>query len=570
MDRVTQYAKDVLEDKIIAGNSVKLACKRHLNDIRRSKNSEFKYCFDIDRANKIIDFAETLILIEGVKERPLKLYPWQSFILGSLLGWVHKDTGIRRYRESYVQVGRQQGKSLLSGILTTYFGNFIDYKRGLILLFAVDLKQAKIVFKEAVKFIESDNDLEELFNIKDYKSEIECNLTNNLIRAISKNPKAMDGFRCVFASADELHNHKNGDLYNLVKDGQADLEECLLNTITTAGFNIDGFCHRKYKYCKDILNKIVTNEEYFVYIAELDEDDDLSDINNWYKTKPCLEYDPTGKKIKVLQNSFDEAQKIGGKQWNNFLTKHLNMWVEFSETKYMNMTAWHKCGTNKTLEDFRGQDFILGMDLSSGGDLTSVTFEFTWFEEDEKKYFVHHHSFIPKMRIQEHEQTDNAPYRQWIKDGLLTITTASGGIKTDYREVFRYIKETIKQYDLKLQMICYDQHNASAFLADLDEFGVDCIDIYQNSKSLNDPVMDIRYSVEAENVEYNKNDELLTWAMNNCELTKPRNGYVMLDKNSRFDRIDPVASWVDAHKFSMRNEKPKVDINEAINDEWTL
>lgn len=139
----------------------------------------------------------------------------------------------------------------------------------------------------------------------------------------------------------------------------------------------------------------------------------------------------------------------------------------------------------------------------------------------------------------------------------MTKTTALGGIKIDYKEILKYVREQIRKYNLKLKYICYDQANVSAFLVDLEEFGVDCYDIYQNSKSLNDATMDIKYEVEAGNIYFNRNDELLCWAMNNCELTKPLNGKVMLDKNSRFKRIDPIAAWVDVHKFSMRNEVKK-------------
>ena len=123
----------------------------------------------------------------------------------------------------------------------------------------------------------------------------------------------------------------------------------------------------------------------------------------------------------------------------------------------------------------------------------------------------------------------------------------------------------MRKYDLKLKMICYDQANVSAFLVDLEEFGVDCFDIYQTSKSLNDAVMDIKYEVEAGNIYFNKDDELLIWAVNNAQITTPLHGKVMLDKNSRFKRIDPVASWVDAHKFSMRNEaKPRILTADSI------
>lgn len=201
MDRVTQYANDVLCGEIVAGESVKLACQRHLDDLT---NDEFLYRFDVDKANGILDYAESLTLAEGGEPKPLTLYPFQAFILGSLSGWVSKETGYRRFRSSYNQVARQQGKSLLSGVLTTSFGNFSNYNYGLILLAATKADQAKIVFHEAAKFIGSDPDLAELFKVKDYKSEIECKLTNNLIRAVGRDTKSLDGFRAIFGSVDKL------------------------------------------------------------------------------------------------------------------------------------------------------------------------------------------------------------------------------------------------------------------------------------------------------------------------------------------------------------------------------
>ena len=59
-DRTTQYAADVLAGKIIAGDLVKLACKRHLDDIEKSKAAPYKYYFDVEQAERIIEFAETL------------------------------------------------------------------------------------------------------------------------------------------------------------------------------------------------------------------------------------------------------------------------------------------------------------------------------------------------------------------------------------------------------------------------------------------------------------------------------------------------------------------------------
>lgn len=557
MDRTTQYCYDVLDGKIVAGDTIKHACQRHLDDLEKSKLVPYKYKFDVDKANAIIDFAESLTIQEGEEVIDLECYPFQCFILGSLIGWVTKDKEYRRFRSSYIQLGRQNGKSFLNGILGTYLGEFSGYNYGKIFCVATKHDQAKIVWDEMVKFINGDSFLQEYFNIQEYKSIITCKGTNTIIKALGRDTKSLDGFRPLLAVIDEFHAHKDNQMYKLMEGGQKKIKQSLISVITTAGFELESPCHLMYKYCKDILSEKEENESKFVFIAEMDEDDDLDIAENWIKANPILEYDRES--LENLIPIYKSAKAIGGKDWNDFQTKQLNRWCEFTEKKWMNMTAWHKCASDMTLEDFKGQECILGMDLSSGGDLSSICFEFTFLEGKEKKYFVYHHSFIPAMRVQEHEQTDNAPYKDWIQKKLLTPTTALGGIKTDYKEVLKYIREQISKYNLKLKMVCYDQANASAFLSDLETFRVDCLDIYQNSKSLNDSVMDIKYEVEAGNVLFNKKDELLTWAVNNAQLTKPVNGKVMLDKNSRFKRIDPVACWVDAHKMSMRNEaKPRV------------
>ncbi|WP_061334278.1 terminase large subunit, partial [Clostridium botulinum] len=376
-DRVTQYCYDVLNNKLIAGKSVKLACQRHLEDLEKSKLAPYKYKFDVNKANAIIDFANSLTIAEGEEEVNLTCYQFQEFILGSLIGWVTKDKEYRRFRSSYIQLGRQNGKSFLNGILGTYLGNFSGYKYGKIFCVATKHDQAKIVWDEMNKFIQSDDDLGELFTVQEYKSTIICNLTNTVIKALGRDTKGLDGLRPLLTVIDEYHAHKDNQMYKLMEGGQKKIKQSLISVITTAGFELESPCHKMYKYCKQILEGTEKNESKFIYIAEMDEEDDLNNYQNWIKANPMLQYDREA--LENLIPVYKSAKAIGSKDWNDFLTKQLNMWVEFTETKYMNMTAWNKCASNKTLEDFRGQEFILGIDLSSGGDLTSICFEFTWF-----------------------------------------------------------------------------------------------------------------------------------------------------------------------------------------------
>lgn len=564
MDRVLDYCNKVLNGEIIAGESVKMSCERHIRDLESSKLAPYKYRFDLSEADAIIDFANDLTIQEGEEVTALTCYPFQNFILGSLMGWVTKDGHYRRFRSSYVQLGRQNGKSFINGILGTYLGNFSGYNYGKIFCVATKHDQAKIVWDEMVKFINGDVELAEFFNVQEYKSLITCKSTNTIIKALGRDTKSLDGFRPLLAVVDEYHSHKDNQMYKLMEGGQKTIKQSLISVITTAGFTIDGACHKMYRLCKNILEGKATNESKFIFIAELDEEDSLDNWENplnWIKANPMLEYNRED--LENLIPTYNDSKAMGGKDWNDFLTKQLNMWVEYTDVKFMNMKHFRKCACDLTLEDFRGRICSIGLDLSSGGDLTSLIFEFTFLDGEEKKYFVHQHSFIPALRVEEHKLTDNAPYGLWIAKKLLTSTTKAQGIKTDYKEVLKYIKNTIKKYELEIDMIYYDEANASAFLADLEEIA-DCLDVYQNSKSLNDSVMDIKYEAEACNLLYNKNDELLVWAMNNAEITKPVKGKVMLDKNSRFKRIDPIAAWTDCHKFVMRCEAKSYNALEAL------
>ena len=129
-DRCTQYALDVVSGKITAGEYVRLACQRHLDDIEKSKAAPYKYYFDVEKSEEIINFAEELTIAEGEENEHVTAYPFQCFILGSLNGWRTKEKSYRRFRTSYVQLGRQNGKSFINGILACYYGNFDGYKYG--------------------------------------------------------------------------------------------------------------------------------------------------------------------------------------------------------------------------------------------------------------------------------------------------------------------------------------------------------------------------------------------------------------------------------------------------------
>lgn len=561
-NRVSKYAYDVINEVVLAGKYVKLACLRYINDLKQAETDEFEYYFDLEAANKVMDYAELLVLAEGDEVAQLELADFQCFIIGNLFGWRHKETGYRRFVDSYVQVGRQNGKSLLNGILGTYCANFDGYNYAQVYCTATKMDQAKIVLREMIKFINSDEELGELFKIQEYKSTILALETNSVIRALGKDTKSIDGFRPYLGIVDEYHAHKDNQMYRLLKSGTQKLKQSLISVITTAGKNLNGPCYKMYKYCCGILDGAFKNERQFVYIAQLDEDDDIFDSSNYVKANPLYANDPTA--IKNLETIRDTAKDMGGDDLADFMTKNLNIWVQYTDNQYIGAEDWTKCGSDKTLEDFRGQSCNVGVDLSSGGDLTSIALEFAFSNSGQKKYFIHSHSFIPIKVVEERKKTDDAPYDDWIRKGLLTPTATNQGIKTDYKYILKYLKDLIDEYDLKVTQIGYDPHNAATFLSELEEIA-DCVEIYQSHRFLNDCTEDFRLEVKASNVEYNKDNELLTWSIINAKTVSNSYGEIKIDKDRREKRIDPVDAIIDAHKLSFKEEL-LVDLTQSTNE----
>lgn len=569
MNRTTQYALDVVEGREIAGRYEILACQRHLDDLEKSKQAPYIYYFDEEKALETIDFFENLRFTDGEPEfvgTQITLFGFQDFIIGSLFGWLRKDTKRRRFRKSYTQLARKNAKSLINSGMAIKLAGFDNYTNAQVYCTATKMKQARIVWEQTSKFITIEPDLKELFKIKDHDAIIECLLNGGKIMALGRDTGTIDGFDPHGGIVDEYHAHPTNQMVKQLEDGSVMQKESLISMITTAGFNLNGPCYEEYEYGINVLEGIYTADQYFCYIAQMDRDDDIWDPKNWPKANKLVCKLPQG--MENLKRFAEEAKAKGGETLRDFITKSLNEWYKFSENQYLNIDNWKACGCDLTLEDFRGCTCGLGLDLSKGGDLTTGILEFEFEENEEPCYFFHQHSFMPKMRLAEHIKSDTAPYDVWVNEGLITVTETLGGIKTDYKYIISYFKKIIEEYDLKLKIIAYDPHNADTFLSDLEEFGVDCVEIVQSAKSLNTATEDFQLSVDGGVARYNKNDSLFRFCGANAVTTSNSFGEIKIDKEHRTERIDPIDAAIDVHKVMMVEQENKVDVSEFAEEEF--
>lgn len=550
-DRVTAYARRIVAGEEVAGELHRLACQRHLNDLKRQRTPDFPYYWDADAAQRVIDFAETLTIAEGSEPKPVKLLDCQAFDIGCTFGWKKTVNNARRFRRRYKSMARQNGKTFENGIQGTYVAGFSGYKHGKLFTVATKKRQARLAWEEMSKFVSIDPDLAELFDVKDYKSLIVANETKCTIEALSKESGLDDGFRSIFSSIDEIHQHKDNKVYKAIYNGTRSLPETLVSMITTRGDKLNSFCKEMDDYAIKVLKGLTTAEDFFIDIYSLDPGDDLWDERNWVKANPFLCRDP--EKVETLRQDAKTARDMGGADLRDFLTKSLNLWVKNTDDQFIDPEAWKACGTEQRLADIVAaghRDCWVGLDLSSGGDLTTLALEFPLVGG---RYYLYSHSFMPRGRLEEHVETDLAPYDVWEAQGLITVTGGSTDYMNDYKFIVSHLAELRERYGLNFLGIGIDPHNAAGVMQDLEGFGCPVVTITQSARNLNDATVAVQLLTKSGALEYDEKNELLTWSMVNAAIVRNSFEEIKVDKKpgARFKRIDPVDAIIDAHALML-------------------
>lgn len=567
-DRVTEYARSVMAGEVVCGELHRLACQRHLRDLAWQRTEAFPYYWDVEAADNVLSYAETLTIAEGTEPRPVKLIGSQVFDLGCTFGWKKVVNDKRRFRRRYKSVARQNGKTFENGIMGPYIAGFGGYSYGKLFTVATKNRQARLAWEEMSKFVTIDPDLAELFDVKDYKNTIIAKESGCTIEALSREAGLDDGFRSIFCSIDEIHQHKDNQVYKALYNGTRSLPETLISMITTRGFQLNSFCKEMDDYAIQVLRGTATAEDFFVDIYCLDPDDDIWDERNWIKANPFLCIDE--ERMNTLRQDAQTARDMGGMELRDFLCKSLNMWVKNTDDQAFDPDAWARCGSERKLADVveaGNRDCWVGLDLSSGGDLTTLTLEFPL---PDHSYYIYSHSFMPRGRLAEHMETDLAPYDMWESAGLITVTGGDTDFMNDYAFIISHLAELRERFELNFLGIGIDPHNAAGVLQDLEAFDCPVATITQSARSLNDATVALRLLVKGQRVEYDRENELLTWSVVNAAIVRNSFDEIKIDKKpgAKFKRIDPVDALIDAHTLMLitNGGEPPIDVSDELDN----
>lgn len=557
LEEITAYAKDCIDDKIPSCQKHKWACQRLLNDLNRIGSPDFPYLWDEAEALRIVKWFRQLRHSKGILAgQPIELTPWQKFRECQLYGWRNKNTGYKRFRNSFTEVARKNAKSQMEAGEALYSISVEAAKNHEVhevYTAGTKREQSKIVFAECDLMLRGTL-IKSKF--KCGRDRIEHLKTGSAIRPLSKeDSKTGDGSNPALLIIDEYHQHPTTDFYDLGLGSST--KEAMTTIITTAGKDLTYPCYtQEYHLCTQILDPGVdiTNDEYFVDICEVDPGDDPGDLTTWKKANPIRAYYQEG--VEQIEAAWKIAKEVPEKM-TAFLTKVLNVWVLAKENAYMDMGKWKACEVKDPPIDITGHPVYVGFDMSSKIDLTSVAFIVPYqtdaVDETGKKvvnYYLWSHSFIPTLdKLREHIIVDKVPYDAWERLGYLTLTNTP---IVDQSAVMRYVLEECGKYKLDIQCLCFDPANAGKLMMDLSDEGYTVEEVFQSHKSLNESTQSFREQVYAGNIQYTHNP-LLNYAMSNA-VVRQNNGMIKIDKDASTKRVDPIDATLGAFKLALYHD----------------
>lgn len=562
-----QYARDVLAGTIPACKWVRLACQRQLDDLARQGSADFAYVFNpqlVDTKGKqyfpavrICAFAELQPHIKGdwaARGHRIRLEPWQCFFLVVAFGWVHAETGKRRFRVVDLVVPRKNAKSTIAAVIGNYMLALDGEYGAEVYSGATSLKQALEVFKPALLMAKKSPEFRARYGVLPNASNLAVLETNSKFEPVIGKPG--DGASPSCAIVDEYHEHNTSELYDTMKTGMGARSQPMLLVITTAGANIGGPCYVHQVGLQKVLEGIMVDERRFGLIYTVDKDDDWTDLASLRKANPNF---GVSVNAEFMQAQLIEALNDPRKQ-AVFKTKHLNIWVN-AASPWLNLQNLQACGDpSLTLEQFLADAAFVGLDLASKTDIASKMLVFRRDlagadDQVETHYYVFSRHYLPAATI---EKPENEHYRGWVEAGALVRTP---GNMIDLNQIKEDVQDDAKRHTIS--EIAMDAWGSREIAPVLQADGHTVVDIPMTTRNLSEPMKLISALVDSGRFHHDDNPATV-WMFSNVEVQEDRNENVFPRKSSAEKKIDAAVATIIAIARAMSGAVEAKSFWEAV------
>lgn len=477
------YARAVTSGEKIAGKEIVQSCARFLKDIERDdmelRSREPDLVISIIEKTMVHKQGETLTG-ESLLGKPLRLEPWQIFLVYNLLGFYYKNTDERRYKEAFIMIPRKNGKTTFIAALAWGVA-LLERKSGAtIYIVAGSQKQACQSFDFILHSLRASHMIEDFRVLNNnaehsisyqFKDEAGQPVGSVRIEALAANPDAQDSFNCNIAIADEIHSFKKASQYNRFKEAMKAYTNKLMIGITTAGDNQNSFCYRRLEYALKVLDGTVKDDTLFAYIGRADKDDagnvDYTSPIQHEKANPNygITIRPEDIMAEAMQAQNDPQQR------KDFLSRSLDIYTS-AMNAYFNIDEIRASDAqyNWTLEELSKMkiDWYGGADLSKLHDLTATALYGIYGDVG----IIIPHAFFPVVAAHQKADEDNIPLFGWEEDGWLTMCNAP---TVNHADVINWFLD-MKKRGFRIRQVGHDRKFCREYFVGMKEAGFVIID----------------------------------------------------------------------------------------------
>lgn len=563
-DPATLYAFSVLNGTKIAGYRIKLACFRHLMDLKRQGQPDFPYHYDVEEANRLLTFAKICPNVDTGE--PTKLMEWQEFTFALMFGWRDEDSN-KRFTRVIDSVSRGQGKTYQMAILVCY--SFLIESIGLsnqdYLVASINFKQTMKLFGYVAsmmrKIIQSEP-------FKSYASEVNLYIqsdqiimkkNNNVLRAISLEAGQYDSYHFRTAIFDEIGEVKSRETVSKIISGQVKVPNHQFIQISTSYPDPTVPLHQDQKMVIQAMEQDWKRDadSYLGLIWSQDSLDETYKPETWVKSNPLLDLpDQHDGLMKGLKDKRDSDLLTGN--ISDFQTKNLNLWLKQSTDSYLNLIDVEDAVDN----DFKidGREVFIGFDYSMFSDNTALGFVYPY---GDRKFHLEQHSFIPWQHagsIEAKEKQDGLAYRNYPE--YCTITAHQQGI-INPEQIYRWLLSYVEEHQLKVKFFGYDRFGSYQVKNITESLNVNTdwyiMDIQQRTSALANPTKFLQELFVTHKVSI-PNDPIMQKALLNAIVKADKIG-IQIDKDKATLKIDVVDALIDALFQGMYYFDENADLN---------
>lgn len=555
MSPIDDYAADVVAGRIPAGKYHRLACQRHLTDRAREATPGFPFRFEQEHAERFFRFAEKLKHYKGEwAGHPISLQPYQKFRLGSLFAWVHTGTGLRRFRTSYNEIPRKNGKSLEAAVVMLYL-SFFDGEPGAEgYCIATKRDQARLVFSDCQKLVKSSG---LKTRVKSMVGNLHREDTASKLEPLGADHDSTDGLNPNAVCADELHAYKERALLDVMETATGARRQPVFFKITTAGDDPVSPGGDEHDYACKILDGLLVDETYFAFVAHADLDDPWDSEATWAKANPNWDVSVKPDDMRSL------AMKAKGmpSAAATFKQKRLNLWVNAS-APWLSIEGWRKGQQPFDPAILEHEPCFAGIDLASKLDLCPLVLSFPptpgrpWWA-------LLRWVWTPEDTLKDRAHRDRAPYDIWKQQGHLLTTP---GTQVDHQVIRGVLREIREKYDL--ERIGFDPWHADTLITQLtneDGFSAEqVLAVPQTYQGMSSGALTFEAEVLAGNVNAN-GCPLMAWCASNAVVQRDGKDNIYPVKKKSRGRIDPIMAAIIGMTLWSRMPAP---VDTGVSAEW--